>query len=270
VPTPQASDELTRLVRSCRLRLNPDEIPGLHTGQTGNRRARRRTVSQETVASLIGYTVGWYSSLERGEPQNYSTDFLDRVAYTLRMTPAEKTLLYLYTTGLEPVIHRPSSKADLANPLKPVLEAQPWPAYISDEAWDLVDVNQHMRDWFPWVSHETNIMRWVFTYPEARNQLHKWETEWAPQMLGQMRTARARFPDNERLSEVLAEILQVNRDARRLWDQALTYMHPDGDRRSLYLPHHRKVTPIQLVALEPMRAPGNRLMMLVPAPDPNG
>lgn len=267
---PQASDELKRLVRSWRLRLNPDEIPGLNAGRARNRRHRRHTVSQEMVANLIGYTVGWYSSLERGESQNYSTDFLDRVAYTLRLSPTEKTLLFLYAAGHEPSTQRPSSKADLAKPLKPVLEAQPWPAYISDEAWDLVDSNQHMRDWFPWISHETNVMRWVFTYPEARNQLYRWETDWAPQMLAQLRTACARLPDNRRLNEVLTEILQVNRDARRLWDQPLAYLHPDGDRRSLYLPYHRKVKPIQLVALEPMRAPGSRIIMLVPTSDSDG
>jgi transcriptional regulator with XRE-family HTH domain len=270
VTNPQASDELKRLVRSWRLRLNPDELPGLNANQTRNRRHRRHTVSQEMVANLIGYTVGWYSSLERGESQNYSTDFLDRVAYTLRLTPTERRLLFLYAAGHEPATQRTSGKADLARPLKPVLDAQPWPAYISDEAWDVVDSNQHMRDWFPWVSHETNVMRWVFTYPEARNQLYRWETDWAPQMLAQVRTARARMPHNQRLNEVLTEILQVNPDARRLWDQPLAYLHPDGDRRSLYLPYHRKVKPIQLVALEPMRAPGSRIIMLVPNSDADG
>jgi transcriptional regulator with XRE-family HTH domain len=176
VTNPQASTELARLVRSCRERLNPDEIPGLNAGRAGVRRRRRRTVSQELVANLVGYSVGWYSSLERGEPQNYSTDFLDRVAYTLRLTRTEKTLLFLYATGHDPAVQRPSSKADLAKQLKPVLEAQPWPAYISDEAWDLVDSNTHMRDWFPWVTYERNVMRWVFTYPESRKQLYRWET----------------------------------------------------------------------------------------------
>jgi hypothetical protein len=86
-------------------------------------------------------------------------------------------------------------------------------------------------------------------------------------MLGQMRAARARFPDNKRLEQVLTEILDTNREARKIWDQPLTYLHPDGDQRYLYLPHHRKVTRVDIVGLEPMRAPGTRFMLLIPAED---
>jgi len=261
-PTPETSEELARLVRCWRERLNPDEIPGL---QAGTRRRRKR-VSQEQAAALVGYSVGWLSSLERGEAQNYSVDFLDRVAYTLRLSPDERTLLFLLATGHEPppVLSRISAM-EATEVVRKLLDAQPWPAYISDEAWDLVGYNQHMKTWFPWVAgHENNIMRWVFTYPEARQQLHRWDTDWGPQMLAQMRFAHARIPGNDRLTEVITEILDLNQDARRLWDDPTTYIHPDGDHRSLYLPFHRKVQPIELIALEPMRAPGSRIMMLIP------
>lgn len=262
-PTPETSEELARLVRSWRERLNPDEIPGLHVH--GARSRRRKRVSQEQAAALIGYSVGWLSSLERGEKQNYSVDFLDRVAYTLRLSPAEKTLLFLLATGHEPPIPVRESTMEVTETVRKLLDAQPWPAYINNEAWDLIAYNQHMQKWFPWVAgHESNVMRWVFTYPEARQQLHQWDSDWGPQMLAQMRFAHARFPGNKRLTEVISEILRVNTDARQFWDDASTHIHPDGDRRSLYLPYHRKVQPIELVALEPMRAPGSRVMMLIP------
>ena len=262
-PTPETTEELARLVRSWRERLNPDEIPGLHASAMRSR--RRKRVSQEQAAALIGYSVGWLSSLERGDQQNYSVDFLDRVAYTLRLSPAEKTLLYLLATGHEPPVRVRESTMKATETLQRILDAQPWPAYTNDEAWDLVAYNQHMQDWFPWVAgHENNVMRWVFTYPEARQQLYRWDTDWGPQMLAQMRFAHARIPGNERLTEVITEILQINEDARRFWDESTTYIHPDGDNRSLYLPYHRKVQPIELIALEPMRAPGSRIMMLIP------
>jgi len=263
--TPPASrEELARLVRSWRERLDPDEIPGLFAS---TRPRRRKRVSQEQAAALIGYSVGWTGSLERGERQNYSVDFLDRVAYTLRLSPDEKTLLFLLATGHEPPVLARFPTLKATADIRRFLDAQPWPAYIHDDAWDLVAYNEHTQDWFPWVAGpETNVMRWVFTYPEARRQLYRWESEWGPPMLAQLRFAHARTPGNERLTEVLTEILRVNADAREFWGRPTVSVHPDGDRRSLYLPHHgHKIQPIELVALEPLRAPGNRIVMLLPS-----
>lgn len=266
VPTAHTSNELATLVRSCRLRLNPDDIPGLQINRSAPRRHRRRTASQEAIAGLVGYSTGWYSSLERGELKNYSADFLDRVAYTLRLSPDERRLLFWYATGHEPASPRPSANVSFPPAFKQLLDALPWPAYVTDQTWDVVAYNSTARDWFPWVDgHETNVMRWVFTYPEARRQLHQWETDWAPKMMGQLRAARARFPENQRLNETITEILDVNPDARKLWDQPLTYLHSDGDQRFLYLPQNSNLTLIQIIAMEPMRAPGSRMMVLIPA-----
>ncbi|MFI7598206.1 helix-turn-helix transcriptional regulator [Actinoplanes sp. NPDC049681] len=255
-------NELARHVKAWRLRLKPeDAFPGLDYHRT----RRRRQASKELVATLTGCSVGWYSALERGLPQNYSDDFLNRVAYTLRLSPAEKSLLFFLATGHALAAAADESTMRSTPTIRRILEAQPWPAYVSDEAWDLVAYNGEMRKWFPWVAgHENNIMRWVFTFPEARTQLHRWDTDWAPQMFAQMQFAQARAPDNKRLAAVIDEILELNPDARRFKEQPLTYPHPDGDCRSLHLPLHRKVQPIELVAFAPMRAPGSRVMMLIP------
>ncbi|MBM2623879.1 helix-turn-helix domain-containing protein [Actinoplanes sp. LDG1-06] len=251
--------ELARCVRAWRKRLDPDEIPGFQQAWPGSR--RRPRVSQEQVAALIGYSTHWYSRLELGDQQNYSSDFLRRVAHVLRLSADEMRLLFLLAGKQLPT----STRRTTPDGLEPVLDAQPWPTYLSDEAWDLVGHNEQMRSWFPWVvQDDANVMRWVFTYPEARQQLVRWETEWAPQMLAQMRAGQLRYPDNQRLHSVITEILDVNKDARELWEKPLAKFHPDGDRRSLYLPRHREPHPIQVVALEPFRAPGHRLVMLVP------
>ncbi|GAA3344804.1 hypothetical protein GCM10020358_49510 [Amorphoplanes nipponensis] len=256
-------NELSLLMRTWRLRLNPEHIPGLSAAYPHSR--RRAKASKELIAFLTGCSVGWYSTLERGEAQNYSDDFLNRVAYTLRLNPAEKSMLFLLATGHAPTTAVHESRMRSTPTVQRILDAQPWPAYANDEAWDLVAFNKHMSDWFPWVEgHENNVMRWVFTFPEARTQLHHWETDWAPQMFAQMQFARARQPDNRRLAAVFDEILEVNEDARRFLEQPMTYPHPDGDHRSLHLPLHRKVQPIELVAFAPMRAPDSRVMMLIP------
>jgi transcriptional regulator with XRE-family HTH domain len=259
--TGRLGPELSRLVRSWRERIDPASIPGLV------RDGRRKSlVSQEDMARLIEVSSVWYGRLERGEQAGYSDDFLNRTAMALRLNDDERMLLYLYAVGHEPAPHGTRSTVVLTEPLKRVVHSQPWPAYISDESWDVVDYNRHMLDWFPWVGSglENNVMRWVFTYPDAREQLYNWENDWAPLMLAQMRVANARQPDNMRLAQLIREILQ-DEYARRLWEkESMVYVHPDGDRRKLHLPYHHEVIDIELVALAPLRAANVRLMMLLP------
>lgn len=258
----QRSIELSRLVRSWRERIDPQSIPGLvRDGR------RKTTVSQEDMARLVEVSSVWYGRLERGEAAGYSDDFLDRVAIALRLSDDERMLLYLYAAGREPATRLAPCRMVLTEPLERVVQCQPWPAYMSDASWDVLTYNKHMRNWFPWVGSglENNVMRWVFTYPEAREQLCDWETDWAPRMLAQMRVAHARQPGNERLAQVLGEILEVNPDARRHWEQAnLVYTHPDGNRRKLHLPYHHEIIEIELVTLAPLRADSVRLVMLLP------
>ncbi|MEU4238630.1 helix-turn-helix transcriptional regulator [Actinoplanes sp. NPDC026619] len=258
----QETNQLALMVRSWRARLSPRDIPGLSASYPQTR--GRSHASKELLALLTGYSLGWYSALERGEPQNYGEDFLNRVAQALRLNPAEKNHLFVLATGHEaPADH--DSRIRPTPTIERILDALPWPAYINDDAWELVAFNTHMSTWFPWVAGtENNVMRWVFTYPDAKRQLHNWGTEWAPQMFAQMQYALARQPDNKRLAALIDEILDHSEEARRFKDQPLTFPHPDGQRRTLRLPLHRKLQAIELVAFEPMRAAGSRCMMLIP------
>ncbi len=258
-----ASAELRRLVRSWRLRLDPLSIAGL-----GVDALHRQTVSQEQMAHLVGSSTVWYGRLERGERANYSEDFLERVSYTLQLNDDERTVLFLLTVGREPVPRVRASSTAVNEVLRRVVQRQPWPAYISDQAWDVIVHNRHMAEWFPHFAYELNIMRWVYYYPQSKLQLIDWETSWAPLMLAQMRAAHARWPDNQRLADLIHESLQVNQFARELWDKdPKVYVHPDGDRRRLNLPWEQGVREIEIVALTPMRADDLRLVMLIPVQD---
>jgi transcriptional regulator with XRE-family HTH domain len=264
VATGRPNAELARLVRSWRERLNPLEIPGLIPAGSHRRKSH---VSQEDLARLVGVSNVWYGKLERGEPAHYSADFLDRVAIALRLTGDERMVLHLYALGREPVPRGRTSTVVVTESLRQVVDRQSWPTYLSDEAWDVIAYNRKAKEWFPWLGNESNVMRWVFTYPEARQQLHDWATDWAPPMLAQMRVANARDQGNERLTRLIQEILQSD-DARRMWaSEPAIYVHPDGDRRGIYLPYRQELITVEIVALAPLRAPNIRLMMLVPAGD---
>jgi transcriptional regulator with XRE-family HTH domain len=221
------------------------------------------------MAHLVGVSPPWYGRLERGEcAPNYSDDFLDRVAYALQLNDDERTVLFRLAVGREPVPRVRVSSAVVGEIMRRVIDRQPWPAYISDQSWDVVVHNQHMADWFPHLAYERNIMRWVFFHPQSRLQLIDWETSWAPLMLAQMRAAHARWPNNDRLAHLIREAVTVNECARHMWNnEPMVYAHPDGDRRKLHLPFEQGVREIEIVAWMPMRADDMRVVMLLPVQD---
>jgi transcriptional regulator with XRE-family HTH domain len=258
--TASPGGQLSRLVRGWRERLDPDVVPGLSASGR-----RKRTVSQEDMGRLIDYSSHWYSRLERGDVGIYSDNFLDLTATALQLTSDERILLYLYAVGHEPSADRHPSPVRLTEPLRSLIEQQPYPTYLADEAWDIVLFNRHMADWFPWIATGTNVMRWAFTDRRARIQLHDWDTVWAPMMLAEIMAANARNPANARLAQLIHEILDYSEFARNLWFTGpIVHLHPDGDRRRLALPIHDGIVEIEVVAMAPLRAPHLRMTMLLP------
>jgi transcriptional regulator with XRE-family HTH domain len=257
-PTPDISEQLAHLTRSWRERLEPP------TQTTGPSSRRRDIVTQEQFAHTIGYTVGWYRKLELGEQAGYSDDFLERVAAGFRLNDAEKTLLFLLAAGREPPAPLGAIGVSATSTLQRILDAQPWPTFIHTEAWDLVSVNQHMLDWFPWARPGANIMHWAFTSAEARVHLHRWKEDWAPQMIAEVRLALARSPDDERLTELITAILRTNREARALWQVPSSQTLLGQRKRYLNLPYHGKDEPIEIIAFEAFAPRRGRMAMIVP------
>lgn len=253
------SSELARMLRGWRHRLDPvaADRPGT--------RGRKTTMSQEYVAHLIGVSVVWYGRLERGICGSYSDEFLDRVASVLRLSDAERNLLYTYAVDRIPKPLHNFQHAVASESLRTFVAQQEYPAYISDPAWEIIFSNDTLAQWFPTLPDCGNIMRWVFLRAEARKQLCRWATDWASVMLAQLRIAKAHLPEDEKLENLVASILSANETARELWSSdLLAYSHPDGDVRHVLVDGHIKPMPVEILAFSPLRAPDCRLIILVP------
>ncbi|MET8630421.1 helix-turn-helix transcriptional regulator [Kitasatospora sp. NPDC004669] len=243
---------LAGMVQHWRQRTDPNAIPGLVTSST----RRTRELSKSEVARLTGVSVKWYSKLENGETAQYSDGFLDRIAFTFRLTDAERLALYHHATGRAPAPRAPepdamaAMDADMQRLLDKML---PHPAYISDVAWNVVAHNNPSREMYPWV-YQPNIMRWAFLYPGAREQLVNWKESWAVPFLAQIRTAAAQYPDNEQLKQLVQDIKQDCPEVPELWERHDFYEHPDGDIRHMRIPHGGPdPVPVRIMALTPMR-----------------
>jgi transcriptional regulator with XRE-family HTH domain len=248
-----APDEtLASMVERWRRRLDPNAVPGLV--KTTSRRTS--DVSKSEIARYTGVTPRWYSKLENGENASFSEEFLERLAYTLRLSDAEKLALFHRAIGRAPQ-HRgaePDAMAAMDADMQRLLDKMlPHPAYISDVAWNVVAHNNPSRVMYPWV-YSGNIMRWSFLYPEAREQLVDWKESWAVPFLAQIRTAEAQNPDNAQLKELVQDIMEGCPEARELWDRHQYYVHPDGDIRYMRMPHGgNDPVPCRIMALAPLR-----------------
>ncbi|MFI9273954.1 helix-turn-helix transcriptional regulator [Kitasatospora sp. NPDC052896] len=256
------ADSLGDQLRYWRGRLDPQRIPGLV------RDGRRSPgLSQREVARLTGVSDRWYRELELGRQANFSEDFLDRLAFTLRLSDAERHILYLRAIGRPPA---PRGGADakaiqaLDGPMQRLLDSQlPHPAYLSDEAWTIFGHNKPQADWFPWIPYEPNLMRWAFLYPEARDQLVNWRDDWARPFLAQIRFACLQLPESEPLKQLKRDILKGNPEAREIWDRHEVVEHPDGHERRLRLPYHGdQEVAVNIMALAPLRSSTTRFIVL--------
>jgi len=219
------------------------------------------------MAYLIGVSEKWYAKLERGEQLNYSDDFLDWVSTGLKLSDDERNVLTLLAKGRPAKPRGEHPPAAVGPTLARVVEAQKWPAMITDRAWDLLAFNSAMAEWFPDMRRDRNVALWILGNPAARAQLVDYETVWLPRTFDLLRAASAWWPDDKRLSHIVEEAVQVNPIARKLWQdgEPLVYLHPDGDRRTVRLPDDGEVE-IEIVACRPMRAEDLLLTLLVPIP----
>lgn len=253
---------LCRLLRSWRERLDPEQVT-----TTRASRRRKRTVSQEDVARLVGVSSVWYGRLERGERAGFSLDFLERTAQALRLNDAERAMLYLCAVGHEPRPRRGQPSPAVVTPMREIVDRQPWPAYVIDDAWQITYHNRHMGRWFPNLDADrgVNVIRWVVLDSDMRRRLCNWETDWVCPMLAQVRLAHARHPDHSRLADLVRGILDASATARRLWrDEPLVLAHFGRDKRRLYVPDRSDPIQVEVVKLASPRDVDTRLVMLIP------
>ena len=262
LPTLSVRSELARLVRAARLRLDPEEIPGFLRLVP---RRRARTVSQEVVAVLLGVTAGWYAHMERGDDVVFSPDLIDRTAITLRMSPDERRLLYLFALGTEPP--RPATTGTvLPAGLQTFVDSQQCPAIAVDDRWNVLGFNDAAQDVFPWLgTSESNTMRWALTFPEARTQLVDWDTVWAPHLAASLRLAFAQHPDDPAMNTLLQELL-VDPDVRRIWNTAEPAAQ--AGQWELFVPYNTEPSRFEVVTGTPWRGTGTWVVSLVPVHDP--
>jgi transcriptional regulator with XRE-family HTH domain len=261
--------ELHDFLQAARGRLQPEDI-GLKPAP--NRRGAG--LHQADVAAALAVSGRWYNGFENGATHGTpAEDLLDRLAETLRLTPAERIHLYLLAAGHEPApaAAEPPGPGDASHAALrrlTTLIGPDLPAVLCDVAWNVLAWNDAMTDRIhdPAATPppERNAILWLFT-PQAEQLLADIGRA-RDEDIGQVHLAVARYPGNPQL-EHLTDRLQQIPAAARLWNrqhiQGSTAISP----RQVRPPGSGTFTQTDLISVE-FPVPGRtRLLVLVPRED---
>lgn len=250
--------QIGELLRAARARIEPSEV-GLRPA------GRRRTpgLRREDVAALARVSVKWYTWLEQGRDFNFSAELLERVAITLRLSPAER--IYL----LELVENRSTVKIPLTDTLSASLSRMvqftPVPALAMTLRWDIVAWNaltaRVFRDYDTIPQPTRNLLRIVLTDEKYRSDAPSYD-EIARNLLAEFREDFGKCAGDPSFAELIAELHQILPDFERLWK---TVDLSSAQRGSLV--HHDELGDLYFdrISYIPRHSPSLRILMFIPA-----
>jgi transcriptional regulator with XRE-family HTH domain len=186
-------------------------------------RGQRRVpgLRREEVAMLAGVSVDYYTRLEQGRSISPSDAVLDSLATALRLTPAQRTHLYILARDYAPL---PTHPADDSVPASApsLLAALTIPAIVVGRGTAVIAANRLHRalttDFFRREPRQRFFAHWLFTDAAARDLLVDWEHS-ARESAGILRTSFTRFPADQRLHTLVEELTAASEPFRAFWNE---------------------------------------------------
>jgi transcriptional regulator with XRE-family HTH domain len=232
--------EFGQAVRRWRDRVSPDAT-GLPAG--GHRRAAG--LRREELALLAGISVDYITRLEQGRASNPSAQVVEALARALRLSSTERAHLFRLA-GLAPPGPEQVPTYITASIQRLLDRLVGTPVAVYDAAWTLLVANQPwaalMGDPSGWRGNERNGV-WrnflgersrVRQTPEARRALEE-------SQVADLRTAAARYPADQRLARLIAELRAQSPRFAQLWESGAVGRH-EASRKTIDHPSVGAVT----------------------------
>ncbi len=236
-----ATTEFGQAVRRWRDRV-PPEAAGLPAG--GQRRAAG--LRREELALLAGISVDYVTRLEQGRASHPSTQVVEALARALRLSAAERAHLFrlagLVPPGPETV---PAYITPSVQRLLDRLTGTP--VAVSDASWTLLMANPPYvalrGDPSRWRGNERNgVWRHFVSEDTGSRQTHEARNEFQAALVADLRTAAARYPADQRLRRLVAELRAHSERFAELWDSGAVGHH-EASRKTI---DHPRVGPLTL------------------------
>ncbi|MBF8186414.1 helix-turn-helix domain-containing protein [Nonomuraea sp. K274] len=233
--------EFGQAVRRWRDRVAPEDA-GLPTG--GRRRAAG--LRREELALLAGISVDYVTRLEQGRASNPSAQVVEALARALRLSATERAHLFglagLAPPGPETVPeHITPSVQRLLDRLTGAAVA------VYDAGWTLLMANPPyaalMGDPSGWRGNERNAVWRLFHGLRSRARFSPESLpEFESALVADLRTAAGRYPADQRLRRLVAELRAGSDRFAELWDTGAVGRH-EAARKTI---DHPQVGPVAL------------------------
>lgn len=210
-------EELAACLRTWRDRLTPEEV-GLPAG------AQRRApgLRREEVAALAGLSVDYLARLEQGRATNPSASVLAPLARALRLTDDERGHLFRIAGLVD------QSSGQISRHITPGVQRildrlQDVAVTVIDPAWEVVAANPLALALIgnPFSGErDANVARHTFLHGDDRvrhrpEQMERFRNE----IVADLHAATGRYPHDERLTRLVAELRRDSPRFAELWEQ---------------------------------------------------
>ncbi|MFD5326905.1 helix-turn-helix transcriptional regulator [Streptomyces sp. NPDC127092] len=206
-------DDLAGFLRTRRSRVDPAAL-GIPTDS----RRRVEGLRREEVAHLSGVSVDYYVRLEQGRAKQPSEQVLDALARVLGLDATERGHLYRLARQRRRPAKAPGGRVrpELLRVLGLVADA---PALLTDHRLDVLAGNRLAGLLFGRPIPGLNTARHIFLEESERGLYAQWE-QCTVDVVGHLRLAVGKFPDDPRLASLIGELAMGSERFRRLWARA--------------------------------------------------
>jgi transcriptional regulator with XRE-family HTH domain len=249
------SAELSSFLRARREAVTPRDA-GLVPGDGRRVRGLRR----EELALLAGLSTDYYRRLEQGREHRPSLQVLRALARALRLDAHATAYLISLVHPLS--VETPSHATTVSAGVRLLLDSGlRVPAYIVDIGMNILAINAPGRAMYSGFGDTDNLARMVFLDPAARDFYPHWH-QVATQVVGNLRSGLTRFPNDDRVAEVVDEISARSSVFAELW--ATHEVRPRTSEDKLFRHPHVGDLHLHFEALEVAGAPDQRLFVYCP------
>lgn len=261
----QRRQELSNFLKTRRARLSPIDV-----GFADNSRRRTPGLRREEVAQLANVSSTWYTWLEQGRPIGVSTSVVEGIAQALRLSPEERSHLFVLT------LQSPPATQLQVESISPALQhlVEEWdvigPAYITDKRWNIVAWNQSavalLGDFASMSPKERNMVWFYFTNKAHREISIAWE-EHAQLIVSKFRATCSRYLGDMQLQRLIEELQEVSQEFNQWWLRHDVYSRAEG--RKEY--NHPVVgyVAFDYTVLAPESAPDKSIVLFTPLSEYN-